>query len=74
MEKEEVGDDDDDEEAPLRERDLNLELRVAQEERHCTTVAMGSLLLPNTSSLLSYSVSSRVIGSPTCVIQKRDDV
>lgn len=40
MEREEVGDDDDDEEAPLRERDLNLELRVAQEERHCTIVAM----------------------------------
>ena len=73
MEKEEVGDDDDDEEAPLRERDLNLELRVAQEERHCTIVASFSIRRGVCSSLsFAQSVSQCVaFSSGTMWVQKK---
>jgi hypothetical protein len=49
LEKEEDGDE---QEIPLSERTLNWDSRVAQEERHCTIVAIDFYKLPLLSSLL----------------------
>lgn len=64
MDKEEVGD-----KTPLRERDLNLGLSVAQEERHWTNVAMDPLLLPN-----QHQFSALVIGSLGLVLSRKKEM
>lgn len=63
MEKVEDDADDDEEEKPLSERALNLESRVAQEERHWTIVAMDFPTFELFSALF-YSVRALLLLIP----------
>lgn len=73
MDKEEDEEDDADdkekeEEIPLSERALNLESRLAQEERHCTIVAIDFYTLILALCFLNGSISD------LCYPYRRDDV